>query len=221
MLTMTQISYGTCTYRCALCTCMCLHVSMYAHESTPWLTPKFFCSLIRSLCSAKLHTHTHTHIHTHTYIHLTHTHAHTLSVIDRITTVKSLHAFSRNAWLSGPSSTSNVPVTHCCSCTATHCNEFQRTVTHCNHCNTLQHTATHCNTPLSRLLSKSNILVTELIVYVYVYVYIYVYVCVMGWLRLVGSLKLYVSIAEYSLFYRALLQKRLIILRSLLIVASP
>jgi len=33
----------------------------------------------------------------------------------------------------------------------------------------------------------------------------------MGWLRLVGSLKLYVSFAEYSLFYRALLQKRPII----------
>jgi len=30
----------------------------------------------------------------------------------------------------------------------------------------------------------------------------------MGWLRLVGSLKLQVSFAEYSLFYRALLQKR-------------
>ena len=29
-----------------------------------------------------------------------------------------------------------------------------------------------------------------------------------GWLRLVGSLQLYVSFAEYSLFYRALLQKR-------------
>jgi len=42
-----------------------------------------------------------------------------------------------------------------------------------------------------------------------------------GWLRLVGSLKLQVSFAEYSLFYRALLQKRPIILRSLLIVASP
>ena len=27
-----------------------------------------------------------------------------------------------------------------------------------------------------------------------------------GWLRLVGSLKLYVSFAEYRLFYRALLQ---------------
>jgi len=40
----------------------------------------------------------------------------------------------------------------------------------------------------------------------------------MGWLRLVGSLKLYVSFAEYCLFYRALLQKRPIILRSLLIV---
>jgi len=43
----------------------------------------------------------------------------------------------------------------------------------------------------------------------------------MGWLRLVGALKLYVSFAEYSLFYRALLQKRLIILRSPLIVATP
>jgi len=44
---------------------------------------------------------------------------------------------------------------------------------------------------------------------------------VMGWLRLVGSLKLQVSFAEYSLFYRALLQKRPIMLRSLLIVATP
>ena len=44
------------------------------------------------------------------------------------------------------------------------------------------------------------------------------YIC-MGWLRLVGSLKIYVSFAEYCLFYRALLQKRPIILRSLLIKA--
>jgi len=43
----------------------------------------------------------------------------------------------------------------------------------------------------------------------------------MGWLRLVGSLKLKVSFAEYHLFYKALLQKRPIILRSLLIVATP
>ena len=43
----------------------------------------------------------------------------------------------------------------------------------------------------------------------------------MGWLRLVGSLKLQVSFAEYSLFYRALLQKRPIISRSLLIIATP
>ena len=42
-----------------------------------------------------------------------------------------------------------------------------------------------------------------------------------GWLRLVGSLKLYVSSVKYSLFYRALLQKRPVILRSLLIVATP
>ena len=43
----------------------------------------------------------------------------------------------------------------------------------------------------------------------------------MGWLRLVGSLKWWVSFAEYSLFYRALLQKRPIIGRSSLIVANP
>jgi len=34
----------------------------------------------------------------------------------------------------------------------------------------------------------------------------------MGWLRSVGSIKLYVSFAEYRLFYRALLQKRPVIL---------
>jgi len=43
----------------------------------------------------------------------------------------------------------------------------------------------------------------------------------MGWLRLVGSLKLYVSFSEYRLFYRALLQKRHVSLRSQLIVATP
>ena len=43
----------------------------------------------------------------------------------------------------------------------------------------------------------------------------------MAWLPSVASLKLYVSFAEYSLFYRALLQKRPIILRSLHIIATP
>jgi len=33
----------------------------------------------------------------------------------------------------------------------------------------------------------------------------------MGWLRLVGSIKSWVSFAEHSLFYRALLQKRPVI----------
>ena len=42
-----------------------------------------------------------------------------------------------------------------------------------------------------------------------------------GWQQLVGSLKSQVSFAEYRLFYRALLQKRPLILRSLLIVATP
>jgi len=43
----------------------------------------------------------------------------------------------------------------------------------------------------------------------------------MGWLRSVGSLELHISFAECCLFYRALLQKRLVILRSLLIEATP
>jgi len=43
----------------------------------------------------------------------------------------------------------------------------------------------------------------------------------MGWLRLVSSLELKVSFAEYRLFYRALLQKRPVILRGLLIEATP
>jgi len=43
----------------------------------------------------------------------------------------------------------------------------------------------------------------------------------MGWLRLLGSLKLQVSYVEYGLFYRALLQKKPIILRSLLTEATP
>ena len=53
------------------------------------------------------------------------------------------------------------------------------------------------------------------------YIEAYVYIHVWGWLRLVGSFKLQVSFAEYSLVYRALLQKRLMILRSLLVVATP
>ena len=41
-------------------------------------------------------------------------------------------------------------------------------------------------------------------------------VCVSSFAMTIGSLKLKVSFAEHSLFYRALLQKRPIILRSLL-----
>ena len=43
----------------------------------------------------------------------------------------------------------------------------------------------------------------------------------MEWLPLVGSVKLQVSFAEYSTFYMAVLQKRPIVLNSLLIVATP
>ena len=71
---------------------------------------------------------------------------------------------------------------------------------------------------------------TQLYIYIYIYIrtriYMYTYSYVhtstcMGWLRLVGSLQLLVSFVEYCLFYRALLQKRHMILRSLPIVATP
>ena len=45
--------------------------------------------------------------------------------------------------------------------------------------------------------------------------------CSMGWLWLVDSLSIQVSFADYSLFCRALLQKRRIFSGSLLIVATP
>ena len=94
--------------------------------------------------------------------------------------------------------------------TATHCNTLQHStpytpttpqlhlnytslISKLTHCYTLQHAATNDN----------------------------VYLLGMGWLRVVGSLKFYVSFAEYGLFYRALLQKRPLICRSLLIVATP
>ena len=76
--------------------------------------------------------------------------------------------------------------------TATHCNTPQHTATHCN---TLQHTATHAAAGVH---------------------YIHI-----GWLRSVGSIKLQVSFADYGLFYRALLQKRPIILSILLAKATP
>jgi len=43
----------------------------------------------------------------------------------------------------------------------------------------------------------------------------------LGVAALVGSFKLQVSFAEFSPFYRVLLQKRPIIVRSLLVVATP
>jgi len=45
--------------------------------------------------------------------------------------------------------------------------------------------------------------------------------CSMGWLRSVRSIKLYDWFSEYPLFYRALLQKRPIILSILLTEATP
>jgi len=49
----------------------------------------------------------------------------------------------------------------------------------------------------------------------------YTHSATMGWLRLVGCLKIYVSLQNIGLFCRSLLQKRPIFLSILLIVATP
>jgi len=67
-----------------------------------------------------------------------------------------------------------------------------------------------CDMPHSRVRRDSIIWVTCLI-----------HSCGMGWLRLVGSLKLQVSFAREPYKRNDILQKRPIILRSLLIVATP
>jgi len=64
----------------------------------------------------------------------------------------------------------------------------------------------------------------QITIYIYKYAYTNVHICKsrMSSPKLsVGSLKFNVSFAEYGLFYRTLLQKRTIILRSLLIVVAP
>jgi len=101
----------------------------------------------------------------------------------------------------------------------TRCNTLQHTAARCNtlqhaatRCKTLQHAATRCNMlqhAATRCSTLQHLLISRYISRA------------MGWLRLGGSLKSYVSFAEYRLFHRALLQKRPIILMSLLLKATP
>jgi len=83
------------------------------------------------------------------------------------------------------------------------------------------HTFIHAHTRVhtqKSLFCSPRILFWSACLNVHAYLYV-MYIC-MGWLRLVGSFKLYVSFTEYSLFYRTLLQKRPMI-SNLLIVATP
>ena len=97
------------------------------------------------------------------------------------------------------------------------------------HTNTYTHTNTYMQTYIPKYMYiciHTNTCIHTYIqmfryvrVSVFIYIYNTLYACVcawsihmcmwsMGWLRLVGSLKLEVAFAEYRLFYRALLQKR-------------
>ena len=138
----------------------------------------------------------HTHTHTHTYTH-THTHKHTHG--------RKRHCHEPLPLLLSRAST----VTHTHSHSHAHATAMPRTLaaravkgiysdTH-----TLTHTWMHIQTrthakAMPRTLAAS-----------------------MGWLRLVGSIKLQVSFAKESYKRDYILQKRPIIFRSLLIVATP
>ena len=95
---------------------------------------------------------------------------------------------------------------------ATHCNTLQQTTTHCN---TLQHTATPCLQRLSVAPFRQN-KTTEVEIEASDSI-----PNATGFIYMNGVATIKNSFAEYSLFYRTLLHKRPIILRSLLIVANP
>jgi len=112
---------------------------------------------------------------------------------------------------------------------AIHYNTLQHTATQCNmlhhiatHCNTLQHIATYCImkfcTGMVRHPTCPAALPTD-----NVCVWHDAFICCldMGWLRLVGSLKWKISCANEPCKRDDFLQKRPMILRSLLIVATP
>ena len=119
------------------------------------------------------------------------------SILTRYAPMKSRHLFHprKICELSPPHS--NTP--HA----ATHCNTLQHTATHCTLCNTrplspaLTNTRHKISSPYSRSIQT------------------------MGWLRLVDSLKSKVSFAKEPYKRDYILQKRPMILRSLLIVAIP
>ena len=101
--------------------------------------------------------------------------------------------------------------------TATHCNTPQHTATHCN---TLLYTATHCNTRDFYTTCVCNVnhsyvnhdeITTKSLTPT----------ISMEWLGLVGSFTLWVSFAKEPYKRDDILQKRLIILRNLLIEATP
>ena len=196
--------------------------------------------------STRTHTRTHTHTHTHTYAHAntnTYTRTHTPDIQGHAWRSSSTHGSTRQH------TATHCSTLHYTATTATHGNKLQHTATHMHHaahltyedpcvaCWSLLRLAALKSTyhPLHLLPSQRNHQRQEqksiddgkrrsdtapkrceAVCCVQVS-----YGVAMGWLRLVGSFKLEVSLAEYSLFYRALLQTRPIILRSLLIVATP
>jgi len=112
-------------------------------------------------------------------------------------------------------------VLQCVACVAVCCSVLQCVAV-------WMHTMPLIVTWLSRVcIHKRYIIQMYIIIYIYIYIYIYththyIYTNIhMGWLLLVGTIKLQVSFAEYCFFYGALLQKRPIIVSILLTKATP
>ena len=158
-----------------------------------------FCSiqsLLQGSFAEETYTYTHTHPHTHPR---THTHTHFCIYVSKYTLRQYIHIHVHT--YTCPYVSQNILYT---------LSMYTYTPTHI-----YIHTHTYICPYVSQQLYT-------LSMYTYTPTHMFLYiVSTMGWLRLVGSLKLQVSFAEYSLFYRALLQKRPETSRSLLMKATP
>ena len=168
------------------------HVCAYTH--THFCV--YLCMCIRTLAHTRTHTHTHTHIHTYTHVH-THTHVHIYKQIYRI----------RQFEVAQHTSVPLLRVTpRPCMCAMTHSYVWHDSFLH-----------TYCDvTNLDETVQTRD----ALVYHPYRMSQVVEGMCTIGWLRLVGASKLYVSFAKEPYKRDDILQKRPTIIRSLLIVAT-
>ena len=116
----------------------------------------------------------------------------------------------------------------CSSCIAHDCEKSWDTATHCMHffgvavcCSVLQRVAACCSVlqrvavRVSHMMVRSHEILQRTALFLFLFTFWYGVATISRLLKIIGLF------GRHSLFYRALLQKRPILLRSLLIIATP